>query len=93
MPALRWGALEGEDLLTYRLSTSLGALTPYFWGGTTDRAWDRWLRVAGVELATAFPGFRAAATPGARLLAGLAYGLDGAYENDLTAYVGVTYAP
>ena len=93
MPALRFGALEGEDLLTYRLSTSLGALTPYFWGGTTDPTWDRWLRVAGVEMATALPGFRAAATPGARLLAGVAYGLDGAYENDLTAYFGITYAP
>jgi hypothetical protein len=93
MPALRFGALEGDELLTYRLSTSLGALTPYFWGGTTDRGWDRWLRVTGVELSTAFPGFRAAATPGGRLLAGVAYGLDGAYENDVTAYFGVTYVP
>jgi hypothetical protein len=93
MPALRWGALEGEDLLTYRLSTSLGALTPYFWGGTTDPAWDRWLRVAGVELSTGFPGLRAAAIPGARLLAGVAYGLDGRYENDLTAYFSVSFIP
>jgi hypothetical protein len=93
MPALRWGALEGEELLTYRLSTTLGALTPYFWGGTTDRGWDRWLRVTGVELATSFPGFRAAAVPGARLLAGVAYGLDGGYENDVTAYFGISYAP
>ncbi len=93
MPALRWGALEGEELLTYRLSTSFGGVTPYFWGGTTDPGWDRWLRVAGVELATSFPGLRAAAIPGARLLAGVAYGLDGIYENDVTAYFGVTYAP
>jgi hypothetical protein len=93
MPALRWGALEGEDLLTYRVSTSLGALTPYFWGGTTDATWDRWLRVAGVELSTGFPGLRAAATPAGRLLAGVAYGLDGAYENDLTAYFSVSFAP
>ncbi|HEX6909440.1 MAG TPA: hypothetical protein VF142_03545 [Longimicrobium sp.] len=93
MPALRFGALEGEDLLTYRVSTSLGALTPYFWGGTTDPAWEGWLRVAGVELAASFPGFRAAATPGARLLAGVAYGLDGAYENDLTAYFGIDFTP
>jgi hypothetical protein len=93
MPALRWGALEGEELLTYRLSTTFGGFTPYFWGGTTDRGWDRWLRVAGVELAAAVPGFRAAAVPGARLLAGVAYGLDGGYENDVTAYFGVTYTP
>ncbi|HEX6036425.1 MAG TPA: hypothetical protein VFZ20_00250, partial [Longimicrobium sp.] len=93
MPGLRWGTLEGEDVLTYRLSTSLGALTPYFWGGTTDTTWDRWQRVTGVELATSFPGFRAAGTPGARLLAGVAYGLDGIQENDVTAYFGVTYTP
>jgi hypothetical protein len=93
MPALRWGALEGEELLTYRLSTTFGGVTPYFWGGTTDPGWDRWLRVAGVELATSFPGLRAAAMPGARLLAGVAYGLDGTYENDVTAYFGVSYAP
>lgn len=93
MPALRWGALEGEDLLTYRISTNLGFLTPYFWGGTTDPAWERWLRVAGVELATSVPGFRAAASPGIRMLAGLAYGLDGGYETDLTAYFGIGYVP
>lgn len=93
MPALRWGALQGEDLLTYRVSTSLGALTPYFWGGTTDATWDHWLRVTGIELSTAFPGLRAAASPGGRLLAGVAYGLDGAYENDLTAYFSVSFTP
>jgi hypothetical protein len=93
MPALRWGALEGEDVLTYRLSTTLGALTPYFWGGTTDTTWNRWLRMTGIELATGFPAVRAAAIPGGRLLAGVAYGLDGSYENDLTAYLGVSFAP
>ncbi|HVH12502.1 MAG TPA: hypothetical protein VM759_05605, partial [Longimicrobium sp.] len=93
MPALRWGALEGTDLLTYRLSTNLGVLTPYFWGGSTDPGWDSWLRVTGIELATSFPGLRAAAAPGARLLAGVAYGLDGGYENDVTAYIAVTYTP
>jgi hypothetical protein len=93
MPALRWGALEGDELLTYRLSTNLGVLTPYFWGGTTDRGWDRWLRMAGVEMATSFPGLRAAAVPGARLLAGVAYGLDGTYENDVTGYFAVSYTP
>jgi hypothetical protein len=93
MPGLRWGTLQGEDLLTYRLSTSLGALTPYFWGGTTDRTWDRWQRVAGLELATSFPGYRAAGWPAARMLAGVAYGLDGIQENDVTAYIGITYVP
>ncbi|HEU0300624.1 MAG TPA: hypothetical protein VFR37_14235, partial [Longimicrobium sp.] len=93
MPALRWGALEGEQLLTYRISTTVGFLTPYFWGGTTDPTWDRWLRMTGVEMATSLPGFRAAATPGIRLLAGVAYGLDGGYENDITAYAGISYVP
>ena len=49
--------------------------------------------MTGIELATSFPGLRAAAAPGARLLAGVAYGLDGSYENDVTAYFGVSYAP
>jgi hypothetical protein len=93
MPALRWGALEGEDLLTWRLSTSLGFLTPYFWGGSTDPAWERWLRVAGVEMQSSVPAFRAAGSPGIRMLAGAAYGLDGGYANDITAYFGVSYVP
>ncbi|HEX2079326.1 MAG TPA: hypothetical protein VHG08_16490 [Longimicrobium sp.] len=93
MPALRWGALEGDHLLTYRISTTVGFLTPYFWGGTTDPAWNRWLRMTGIEMSTSLPGFRAAATPGIRLLAGVAYGLDGGYENDVTAYAGVRYVP
>jgi hypothetical protein len=93
MPALRWGALEGRDLLTYRVSTTLGLVTPYFWGGTTDPSYGRWLRVVGAELVLAVPSFRAAASPGMRLLAGTAYGLDGGYRNDLTAYFGVSYVP
>ncbi|HEY0017143.1 MAG TPA: hypothetical protein VGC13_12525 [Longimicrobium sp.] len=93
MPALRWGALEGPDLLTYRVSTSVGFLTPYFWGGTTDPSYDRWLRVAGVELLTTVPAFRAAGSPAIRMLAGLAYGLDAGYENDVTAYLSVSYVP
>jgi len=93
MPALRWGALEGEDLLTYRLSTTVGFFTPYFWGGTTDPAFERWLRVAGVELLTTVPAFRAAGSPGIRMLAGVAYGLDGGYDTDVMAYLGVGYVP
>ncbi|HEX6370050.1 MAG TPA: hypothetical protein VF006_14110 [Longimicrobium sp.] len=93
MPALRWGALEGRDLLTYRVSTTLGLVTPYFWGGTTDPAYERWLRVVGAEFVLTVPSFRAAASPGMRLLAGAAYGLDGGYRNDLTAYFGVSYVP
>jgi hypothetical protein len=93
MPALRWGALEGRDLLTYRVSTTLGLVTPYFWGGTTDRGFERWLRVVGAELVLTVPSFRAAGSPGMRLLAGTAYGLDGGYRNDLTAYFGVSYVP
>ena len=93
MPALRWGALEGRDLVTYRVSTNLGLVTPYFWGGTTDPAYERWLRVIGAELTLTIPGFRAAASPGMRLLAGTAYGLDGGYRNDLTAYFAVSYVP
>jgi Fe2+ transport system protein FeoA len=93
MPALRWGALEGEELLAYRISTNVGFLTPYFWGGSTDPSWERWLRMAGVELATTVPGFRAAASPGIRMLAGVAYGLDGGYDKDITAYFGIGYVP
>ena len=36
---------------------------------------------------------RAAGSPGMRLLAGTAYGLDRGYRNDLTAYFGVSYVP
>ena len=93
MPALRWGTLEGSDLLTYRVSVPVGALTPYFWGGTTDRTYDRWQRIVGVETGAAFAGWRAAAMPSGRFLAGLAYGLDGRQENDLTAYLSVTFTP
>lgn len=93
MPALRWGALEGRDLLTYRVSTTLGLVTPYFWGGTTDRSYERWLRVVGAEFLLTVPAFRAAGSPGMRILAGTAYGLDGGYRKDLTAYFGVSYVP
>jgi hypothetical protein len=93
MPALRFGALEGRDLLTYRVSTTLGLVTPYFWGGTTDPEYERWLRVFGAEIVLTVPAFRAAGSPGMRLLAGTAYGLDGGYRKDLTAYFGVSYVP
>ncbi|HEV3049728.1 MAG TPA: hypothetical protein VGX50_05435, partial [Longimicrobium sp.] len=81
------------ELLTYRISTNVGFLTPYFWGGSTDPSWERWLRIAGVEMATSVPGFRAAASPGIRMLAGVAYGLDGGYDKDITAYFGIGYVP
>lgn len=93
MPALRWGALEGRDLLTYRVSTTLGGVTPYFWGGTTDPGYQSWLRVVGAEVLLTVPSLRAAGSPGMRLLAGTAYGLDGGYRKDLTAYFGVSYVP
>lgn len=93
MPALRWGALEGRELLTYRVSTTLGLVTPYFWGGTTDSGYEDWLRVVGAEFVLSVPSFRAAGSPGLRLLAGTAYGLDGGYRNDLTAYFGLSYVP
>ncbi|WP_420128629.1 hypothetical protein [Longimicrobium sp.] len=93
MPALRWGALEGRDLLTYRVSTTLGSVTPYFWGGTTDPGYQSWLRVVGAEVLLTVPSLRAAGSPGMRLLAGTAYGLDGGYRKDLTAYFGVSYVP
>ena len=93
MPALRWGTLEGTELLTYRVGTALGPVTPYFWGGTTDPTWNRWLRLVGLEVSSAFPGLRAAAIPGARVVAGVAYGLDGSQENELTGYYSITFTP
>jgi hypothetical protein len=93
MPALRWGTLEGTDLLTWRVSTAFGPVTPYFWGGTTDATWDTWLRVVGVEAASSLPGFRAAVFPGARVVAGVGYGLNGVQENQLTGYYGITFTP
>jgi len=93
VPALRWGALQGTDLLTYRVSTTFGAVTPYFWGGTTDPTWDSWVRLVGVELSSALPGLRAAAFPGWRVIAGVSYGLDGVQENALTGYYGISFTP
>jgi hypothetical protein len=93
MPGLRWGALEGDEMLTWRASTVLGGVRPYYWAGSTDGTWERWQRMIGVEASTAFPGVLSAGLPSFRVTGGVAYGLNGSYRNDLSAYASINYTP
>lgn len=93
MPALRWGALDGARLTTYRVSTTLGVVQPFLWGGTTDPERNEWLRMVGLEAVSVTPAIRASGIPWIHVTFGVAYGLNGAYENDLTAYTSLSYTP
>ncbi|MBB4636840.1 hypothetical protein FHS01_002861 [Longimicrobium terrae] len=93
MPALRWGALEGDEVLTWRVSTAFGGVRPYYWAGSTDPDWARWQRMVGVEMSTDFAGLLSAALPSFRATGGVAYGLNGPYRNGWSLYTSLTYTP
>ena len=93
VPALRRGALAGDRIAAYRLGLPMGGVTPYFWGGSTDPRWNAWTRLAGLEAAGALPAFSAAGTPPVRVLAGIAYVLDGPEEHDVRGYLSLAFDP
>jgi hypothetical protein len=96
MGALPVGVAAGERLLSYRLSTSLLGLAPYYWGASTQDGsdhFDRWHRVIGAELTMDQTPVPVIGLPGARFLVGVGYSLDEPFRHQTRGYLAVTLRP
>ncbi|HEX8245221.1 MAG TPA: hypothetical protein VF541_17040, partial [Longimicrobium sp.] len=93
LPAARFGVVRGAELLSYRLSTELGWLTPYLAGVSADEGFDSWYRVAGVETSLDTPALNVLRIPSVRLVAGAGYPLDAPDRHKLRLYTTVTSRP
>lgn len=96
MPALPLGVAIGERAVSVRAATTLGLLTPYYWAASArDGAgrFDRWHRVAGLELAIDERALFVLGTPGARATAGIARSLDAPFARRTRGYVTIVLRP
>ncbi|HET7233515.1 MAG TPA: hypothetical protein VFJ16_26120 [Longimicrobium sp.] len=93
LPAAPFGVVRGRELLAYRLSTSLGGLTPYLAGVSADEGYDAWYRVAGVETSLNTQPLNVLRIPALRLLAGAGYPLDAPDRHRVRFYTAATYRP
>jgi hypothetical protein len=96
IPTLPTGADVGTSLLTYRVAIPLGALTPYWWAGSTGTSAGRfqgWHRVVGGEWIFAVPTYPLAGTPAARAQVGLGYSLDAPFRREFRGYAGLILNP
>ena len=93
MPALPAGFAIGTHVKTFRASTALGPVRPYYWLATTRENFTGWARVAGVDADYVAPALPAFAIPSIGLRAGAAYSWDVPFRHRVGAYLGVTYRP
>jgi hypothetical protein len=96
MPALPATVATGDQLLTYRAATSMGGLTPFFWGGSTRSGVERfeiWHRVAGVDFELNQSALSVLGTPTTRFLIGVAYSLDAPFAHQTRAYGVISLRP
>jgi hypothetical protein len=93
MPVLPLGTLSGSQMLAARASVRLGVLRPYFWGASTDGAFQTWYRVVGVERELDIPTVPLLRLPRAHLLAGVGYVLDEPFKHSTRGYLTVGYRP
>jgi hypothetical protein len=96
MGALPAGSLVGDRLFTYRVSTSLEGIAPYYWAGSTRIGAGRfanWQRVAGVEWTIDQTALPVIGLPGARLTAGVGRSFDSPLARRIRAYLSVTLRP
>ena len=96
MGVLPTGVAGGTRVLTYRVSTSLFGLAPYYWGGSTQFSsndFNRWHRVFGAELTIDQTPVSVLGVPGARLLAGVGRSLDPPFADRTRGYLVVLLRP
>ena len=90
MPAAPFGVVAGRELATWRLSTRVGAATPYLWGAAAD---GQRYRIAGVEGEISTGLSNVLGLPGMRFTAGLGLPLDEPGRHAPQAYFSVNYRP
>jgi hypothetical protein len=93
MPALPAGFAIGTHVKTFRVSTALGPLRPYYWVATTRENFTGWRHVAGVDADYAVAAFPAFAIPAISIRGGAAYSWDDPYRHRMGVFAGVVYRP
>jgi hypothetical protein len=93
MGALPLGVAGGDRVATFRASTNVGGLSPYYWSASTRLGSGRfatWHRVVGVELTIDQTPVSVLGLPGARLTAGVGHSLDDPFRHETRGYFGVS---
>lgn len=96
MGALPAGVSVGDRAFSYRASTTIGALSPFYWGASTRTGPGRfaqWHRVFGVELIVDQGPLPVLGLPGGRLVAGVGRSLDEPFADRTRGYLAVTLRP
>ena len=96
MGALPSGVAVGDRALTYRASTSLLGVSPFYWGASARTGvgrFSQWHRVAGIELTIDQGSIPVLGLPGAKLVAGLGRSLDAPFAGRTRGYVTIALRP
>ena len=96
VPALPSGAAGGDRVLTYRATTSIAGVSPYFFAASAAfgaSRFERWQRVVGVERTVDQNTVPVLGLPGARLVGGVGYSLDEPVRRQTRGYLAVTLRP
>jgi hypothetical protein len=96
MGALPLALAVGDRVASFRASTNLGGLSPFYWGASTRFGagrFARWHRVAGIELTIDQTPVPVLGLPGARLTAGVGRSLDEPFRGETRGYLGVSLRP
>lgn len=94
--ALPIGVAAGDRVASFRASTTLAGLSPFYWGASTRVGRGRfatWHRVAGVELTLDQTPLSVLGIPGARLTAGIGRSLDEPFRHATRGYLTVVLRP
>ena len=96
MPVLPAGISLGPSVFVYRISLNVARLAPYVWAGSTaltDKSFEEWHRVIGLEWSGGIPAIPIAGTPAARGQVGIGESLDEPFRHQVRAYVSVVLNP
>jgi hypothetical protein len=96
MGALPSGVATGDRVASFRISTMVAGLSPFYWGASTRVGAGRfatWHRVAGVELTMDQTPMSVLGLPGARLIAGIGHSLDDPFRHETRGYLTVSLRP
>ena len=96
MGALPLGIATGNRLVTFRASTSVAGISPFYWGASTRLGAGRfatWHRVVGAELSIDQTPVSVLGVPGATVTAGIGYSLDDPFRHETRGYLTVSLRP
>ena len=93
MPVLPIGVATGFEIETLRVSIPGSIWRPYYWIGSANDRLGAWSQVVGVEGRWRTDGIWIVRLPGATLLGGIGYALEGPARRHTQAYLSVSYRP